>query len=108
MLSNTPKIKSETSCVANALNVIGDKWTLLIIQQMTICPQKFSDLEKNLVGISPRTLSQRLDRLVEEYMVKKSLYCPHPPRFQYSLTIKGDDLKQILAKMAAWSDKYQT
>ncbi len=98
--------KPKTGCINNALSILGDKWTPLIIKEMTACPQKFSELEKTLTGISPRTLSQRLEKLIEHQIIRKILYCEHPPRFQYALTKKGSDLQQILGDMANWSKKY--
>lgn len=96
----------QTGCINSALLILGDKWTPLIIKEMTACPQKFSELEKNLIGISPRTLSHRLDKLIDNQIITKNLYCQHPPRYQYSLTKKGFDLQQILDDMANWSKKY--
>ena len=101
--STTPKM----GCIAKALTILGDKWTPLLIKELTECPQHFSDLEKSLTGISPRTLSQRLNKLVDEGIVKKHLYCEHPPRYSYYLTKKGTDLQDILSNMAEWSAKYR-
>ena len=100
--------KSESKeCIEVALCILGDKWTPLLIKELTYCPQKFSDLEKTLAGISPRTLSQRLNKLVDYKIIVKQEYCQHPPRYTYKLTEKGADLRNILTKMAEWGDKYQ-
>lgn len=103
----TTKPTSDTRCINKALSVLGDKWTPLLVRELTRCPQTFSDLETSLVGISPRTLSQRLNMLVVEGIVHKDMYCMHPPRYNYSLTQKGQDLQSILRDMANWSEKYQ-
>jgi DNA-binding HxlR family transcriptional regulator len=100
-------LKQDTGCINNALAVLGDKWTPLLVRELTRCPQTFSDLETSLIGISPRTLSQRLNMLVGEGIVHKDLYCMHPPRYNYALTQKGQDLQSILKDMANWSEKYQ-
>jgi DNA-binding HxlR family transcriptional regulator len=94
-------------CIAKALSILGDKWTPLLIKELTACPQHFSELEKSLEGISPRTLSQRLTKLYEEGIVEKHMYCEHPPRYSYFLTDKGTDLQEILGSMADWSAKYR-
>ena len=94
-------------CIAKALTILGDKWTPLLIKELTVCPQHFSDLEKALVGISPRTLSQRLNKLHQQGIVAKHLYCERPPRFSYYLTETGTDLQQIIGSMADWSAKYR-
>ena len=102
-----PKELQKAGCIAKALDILGDKWTPLLIRELTLCPQTFSDLEKLLVGISPRTLSQRLSRLVDEDIVDKRMYCEHPPRYSYQLTPKGRDLQTILQDMARWSAKHK-
>lgn len=100
------KTNEKTGCILHALFVLGDKWTPLLIKELTRCPQTFSELEVAVEGISPRTLSQRLNKLVDDGIVAKSIYCQHPPRYNYSLTPKGADLQNILKDMAAWSAKY--
>lgn len=101
-----PKELQKAGCISKALGILGDKWTPLLIRELTLCPQTFSDLEKLLVGISPRTLSQRLNMLVEQGIVDKRIYCEHPPRYSYQLTLKGRGLQTILQDMARWSAKY--
>ena len=106
MLKTDLPVSIEKKCIAGALLILGDKWTALIIREMTSCPQKFSNLEKNLKGISPRTLSQRLDKLIDHKIINKRIYCEKPPRYDYYLTKKGQDLKIILEDMVSWSDQY--
>lgn len=101
------KNPNQIDCINGALYILGDKWTPLLIKELSVCPKKFSTLEKNLKGISPRTLSQRLDKLVFNGIITKEMYCEHPPRYQYSLTVKGSDLKQVLIDMSNWSNKYR-
>jgi DNA-binding HxlR family transcriptional regulator len=97
----------QMGCIAKALDVLGDKWTPLIIKELTACPQSFSELEKGLVGISPRTLSHRMNKLHQEKIVEKKIYCEHPPRYSYCLTPKGADLQDIISSMANWSAKHR-
>lgn len=92
--------------IEKALEVVGDKWTALIINQLTGQPSCFSELEKRLDGISPRTLSQRLDKLESNQVISRSLYCERPPRYRYSLTPKGQELKSVVSKLAAWGGSY--
>ena len=89
-----------------SLAVIGDKWTGLIIGQLTDAPKRFSELERELPGISPRTLSQRLTSLEEAKIITKKSYDKVPPHIEYSLTEKGRDLLPILDQMATWGEKY--
>ena len=101
-ISAEPKL----GCIQAALEIIGDKWTGLLLRALTECPKTFGELEAELTGISPRTLSQRLDKLESEHITEKDLYCEHPPRYKYSLTEKGADLKNVLSDMAVWGEKY--
>ena len=98
--------QNSTGCIAYAMTILGDKWTPFVIKELNECLQTFSELEKKLIGISPRTLSQRLNMLKDQSIVSKTLYCEHPPRYSYQLTYKGKDLKDILQDMARWSKKY--
>lgn len=101
-------IEQKPGCITSALKIIGDKWTALIIRDLASAPSTFGELETNLVGISPRTLSQRLDFLMEEQIITKTLYCQHPPRYNYSLTEKGAELENVLFSMAEWGAKYHS
>jgi len=98
--------KSKPGCVAAALTILGDKWTGLIVQQLVQGPKCYTDLATNLSGISPRTLSARIDKLLASGVISKEIYCSHPPRYEYSLTKKGEELEKILKAMVNWGDKY--
>jgi DNA-binding HxlR family transcriptional regulator len=67
--------------------------------------QRFTELENGL-GIGPRTLSQRLEFLVEREIIIKTQYAEAPPRVEYNLTQKGEDLLPVLQSMATWAAKY--
>ncbi len=100
-------IINKPGCIQATLRIMGDKWTPLILRELSRGPLTFSSLEASLESISPRTLSQRLDMLENEDILEKRLYCEHPPRFKYVLSAKGAELLDILAKMAEWGEKYQ-
>jgi len=100
------KIESKPGCVAQALCVVGNKWTALIIMELSKGQVRFSTLECVLPGISPRTLSQRLDDLQQMKIITKKAYAEVPPRVEYALTQKGIDLLPILKSMADWGEKY--
>ncbi len=99
-------IEKRPGCLKCALDIVGDKWTPLIVAEITSSPRTFSQLETSLVGISPRTLSARLDKLADEQIIEKIQYCEHPPRYQYKLTKKGTELRTLLVDMASWGSKY--
>lgn len=99
-------IEKKPGCVAGALCVMGNKWTPLIIMELSSGPSRFSLLEAALPGISPRTLSQRLDDLEDKRIITKKSHAVVPPRVDYELTKKGRDLIPILKSMADWGGKY--
>lgn len=100
-------LEHRPGCIQSALRILGDKWSPLLIGQLVESSMTFGELELVLSGISPRTLSARLDELIDQGIVHKIQYCEHPPRYRYGLTKKGDDLRTILIDMAKWGEKYQ-
>ena len=85
---------------------MGDKWSPLLLGSLVESGKTFGELESALVGISPKTLSERLTRLAAEKVIDKHMYNQHPPRYRYELTEKGQELEEILRAMADWGDKY--
>lgn len=94
-------------CLKTTLNIMGDQWTGLILGELSSGNNTFSGLESALPSISPRTLSQRLDKLETTGIVEKRQYCERPPRYNYVPTQKGIELQEVLTKMAEWGAKYQ-
>ena len=105
-MSDCSNIEQQPGCVAKAVEIIGDKWTALIIRELAEDSRRFSLLERALPGISPRTLSQRLDNLEAEGIITKQSFQEIPPRVEYTLTPKGEDIIPILRQMADWGLKY--
>lgn len=99
-------IETKSGCIATASNIIGKKWTALILRDLSSGPKRFCELENSVGKINPRTLSQRLDDLEKYAIVTRKSYAEVPPRIEYTLTRKGVDLLPILKKMASWGDKY--
>jgi DNA-binding HxlR family transcriptional regulator len=99
-------IEPYVGCVAAAMTIIGTKWTALILRDLASGPKRFSELEKSVDGINPRTLSQRLDELEAQAVLTKTSYSEVPPRIEYALTPKGLDLIPVLRQMATWGTKY--
>ncbi len=93
--------------VARTLEIIGDRWTILIIRDLLLDgPRKFLELESSLRGISPNTLSARLKTLEEADVVERRLYEQHPPRAEYLLTAKGRELGPVLRELKGWGLKH--
>ena len=93
-------VHETTSCaVAACAEVIGAKWTALLVHDLSEGPRRFSELERSCAGISPRTLAERLRALEEEGVVERRSYDEHPPRVEYELTAKGEAMLPIIAAM---------
>ncbi len=100
--------KTQEACpVARSLDVIGDRWTLLVLRDLILGRGKFKDLLESLQGISPNLLAQRLKLLEEQGIVERVFYSDHPPRAEYCLTDKGNELIPVLRAMAEWGYKYE-
>lgn len=105
-VDKTTKLEPKSGCIAGAMEIIGNKWTALILRDLSSGPKRFSELEKSVGSINPRTLSQRLDDLERHVIITKHAYAEVPPRIEYTLTEKGEDLIPVLRAMSSWGDKY--
>lgn len=85
--------------VAACAEIIGAKWTALLVHDLSEGPRRFSELEHSCAGISPRTLSERLRVLEGEGIVARHSYPESPPRVEYELTGKGEALLPIITEM---------
>lgn len=89
--------------VARALDVIGEKWTILILRDLLVeGPRKFQDFENSMPGIAPTTLSARLKSLQANGIIESRLYSDHPPRAEYGLTPKGKSLGNVISALRDW------
>jgi DNA-binding HxlR family transcriptional regulator len=95
------------SCpVAKTLDVIGERWTLLVVRDLLkLGPRKFQDFEESL-GVAPGVLSDRLKVLEEEGIIERGFYSTHPPRAEYKLTKKGLELRTVIGALAVWGSKH--
>lgn len=93
--------------VARALNVVGDRWTLLILRDLfRDGPHRFQGFMDSLAGIAPNTLSARLKALEADGIVARRFYAEHPPRAEYLLTKKGEKLAPILKALYDWGRRH--
>jgi len=97
--------EARSACpIANALDVLGDRWTLLVIRDLTFLgKRRFGELLSAPEGIPTNILTDRLRRLEEGGLVEKVPYQERPPRYEYQLTAKGRDLFPVLRALAEWS-----
>ena len=87
---------------ARALDLVGDKWTLLIIRDLAAGPRRFVELQRVLPGISTEQLRSRLNRMVADGMLTRRRFREVPPRVEYELTERAYDLMPIIGQLARW------
>jgi DNA-binding HxlR family transcriptional regulator len=91
--------------VAKALEVIGERWSLLIVRDVMHGNRRFGEMQESL-GIARNVLSARLQRLIDEDILERRAYQESPPRYEYFLTQKGLDLWPALIALLNWGDRY--
>lgn len=97
---------SEFSCsVAKTLDVVGDKWSLLVLRDAFYGVRRFDDFTRDL-GIARNVLAARLKKFVDAGVLERRQYEAHPPRYEYRLTAKGRDLLPVLLTMMRWGDTW--
>jgi DNA-binding HxlR family transcriptional regulator len=93
--------------VARSLDLLGGRWTILVMRDLLRGTVRFSDLEASLKGISPNLLAARLKLLEDRGMVERSFYSDHPPRAEYRLTEKGREFGKVVRALYDWGSKYE-
>lgn len=101
-----PKRYGQPCPVAKTLEVIGDRWTLLLVRDLLRGTRRFQDLLTSLTGIAPNILSDRLRSMEEHGLIDRRLYSEHPPRAEYELTPKGRELGVIVGALATWGSRH--
>ncbi len=96
---------SQVCSIAGALEVVGERWSLLIVRNVLLGLRRFDEIQENL-GIARNVLQTRLTRLLDHGVLEKRLYQEHPPRYEYRLTEKGLDLWPTIVAMMQWGDRY--
>jgi len=96
---------NENCSVARTLEVIGERWTMLVLREAFFRVRRFEDFQRN-TGAARNILSGRLRTLVEHGILERRQYQERPPRFEYRLTDRGVDLYPILIALMAWGDKH--
>jgi DNA-binding HxlR family transcriptional regulator len=91
--------------IARALEVVGERWTLLIVRDAFLGLHRFDEFRESL-GIASNVLTDRLNRLVDEDILERVRYSKRPERYEYRLTTKGRDLSVALAGLRQWGDTY--
>ncbi len=97
--------ETQVCSVARSLEVVGERWSLLILRSVLLGVNRFDDLLGDL-GITRSVLTARLARLVDEGVLERVPYQDRPPRFEYRATEKGRALWPVLAHLMRWGDRY--
>jgi DNA-binding HxlR family transcriptional regulator len=97
--------KDQQCSIAAALEVVGERWSLLIIREVLLGVRRFDALQSDL-GVARNVLQTRLTRLLDQGVLEKRQYQEHPPRYEYMLTEKGLDLWPTIVALMHWGDRY--
>jgi DNA-binding HxlR family transcriptional regulator len=97
--------ETQTCSIAAALEVVGERWSLLIVRNVFLGVRRFDEMQSNL-GIARNVLQTRLTRLIEHGVLEKRLYQERPPRYEYRLTEKGLDLWPTIVSLLQWGDRH--
>lgn len=92
--------------IAQSLNILGDRWTLLLLHAIMVGNHTYKELQDELVGIPTNILSTRLKELEENNLIICTLYQLHPPRYQYELSDSGKGLQDVFNALLLWGDIY--
>lgn len=93
--------------VATTVQLIGNKWKLLIIRNLLIRPWRFNELHKNLDGISQKVLTDSLRQMEADGIITRTVYAEVPPRVEYALSELGESMRPILDSMQEWGSRYK-
>ena len=93
--------------VATTVQLIGNKWKLLLLRNLLVRPWRFNELQKSLEGISQKVLTESLRSMESDGIVIRTVYAEVPPRVEYSLSELGETLRPILDAMQTWGQEYK-
>jgi DNA-binding HxlR family transcriptional regulator len=96
---------TQTCSIASALEVVGERWSLLIVREVMLGVRRFDEIQADL-GIARNVLQTRLARLTEHGVLDRHLYRERPPRYEYRLTDKGLDLWPTMVALMQWGDRH--
>ena len=94
--------------VATTVQLIGNKWKLLILRNLRMRPWRFNELQKSLEGISQKVLTESLRSMEADGIIVRTVYAEVPPRVEYSLSELGETMRPILDAMEQWGNNYNS
>jgi DNA-binding HxlR family transcriptional regulator len=102
-------LQNPTKCPAEiTICLIGNKWKLLILRELSFGTKRFGELLRSVVGISQKVLTQSLRSMEEDGLVSRKVYAEVPPKVEYNMTDLAKDLSKVLDLMGDWGLKYQS
>jgi DNA-binding HxlR family transcriptional regulator len=104
MLGN--EYEGQTCSIARSLELVGERWSLLVVREIFHGRRKFSEMQRSL-GVARNVLTARLQRMVDEGILERRPYSERPERYEYFLTEKGLDLWPVMISLMHWGDKYE-
>jgi DNA-binding HxlR family transcriptional regulator len=104
-MSYDPIMAADQSPLAAALERVGDRWSLLLVEALLSGPRRFNELQAQVTGIAPNILSDRLKRLEGEGVLRSQPYSERPMRLVYELTAEGQELAGALRLLADWGSR---
>jgi DNA-binding HxlR family transcriptional regulator len=99
--------KGQNCSIARALELVGERWTILVLRDIFLGLRRFEQLQQSL-SIARNVLAARLERLVQEGILERVPYQERPLRYEYRLTDKGLDLWPVVVELMRWGDRYAT
>lgn len=100
--------KTFTDCpVEYTASLIANKWKIIILRELLAGTKRYNELTRSVVGISAKVLTENLRELEKDGIINRKVYPEVPPRVEYSLTKKGEDLKDVIETMKVFGLKYK-
>mgnify|MGYP001363868979 CR=1 FL=1 len=100
--------KTFTDCpVEYTASLIANKWKIIILRELLTGTKRYNELTRNVVGISAKVLTENLRELEKDGILNRKVYPEVPPKVEYSLTEKGNDLKEVIETMKRFGQKYK-
>jgi len=105
-MNKKSKFKRSACAIANTLDILGDKWTLLVIRDLLLGKKTYSEFQNSFEKIPSNILAERLKRLEAAGIIHKQSYQQRPVRYAYQLTAKGEALAPVLKEMIIWANQF--
>ena len=93
--------------VATTIQLIGNKWKLLILRNLLVRPWRFNELQRSLDGISQKVLTDNLRSMEKDGLIVRTAYAEVPPRVEYSLSETGESMRPIIQSLETWGNAYK-